>query len=178
MTKYLIETLTKHATNVTYANSSNSIYFTIDGIKVRVSDHHTTSTKYDLAVYSVNNSYVCIPNNCPFKELIPCTKVTQVLKTIEQFAFAKRLYAPPVSLLETDLDNVKRVRRVGLSFKDGSKIAIKLSSLTSEWVDAIEEYCTTSSETHAIKLSRIGTYLNASKNATEFKQSLFKTVKK
>jgi hypothetical protein len=177
MTKYLIETLTKHATNVTYATSSNSIYFTIDGIKVRVSDHHTTSTKYDLAVYSVNNSYVCIPNNCPFKELIPCTKVTQVLKTIEQFAFAKRLYAPSVSLIETDLDNVKRVRRVGLSFKDGSKIAVRLSSVTSEWIDAIEEYCKTSSEKHAIKLSRIGTYLSMSKNATEFKQSLFKTIK-
>lgn len=178
MTKYLIETLTKHATNVTYAISSNSVYFIISGIKVRVSDHHTTSTKYDLAVYSVNNSYVCIPNNCPFKELIPCTKVIQVLKTIEQFAFAKRLYAPPVSLLETDLDNVKRVRRAGLSFKDSSKIAIKLSSLTSEWIDAIEEYCAASSETHAIKLSRIGTYLTASKNVIDFKQSLFKTVKK
>ena len=178
MTKYLIETLTKHATNVTYANSSNSIYFTIDGIKVRVSDHHTTSTKYDLAVYSVNNSYVCIPNNCPFKELIPCTKVTQVLKTIEQFAFAKRLYAPSVSLIETDLDNIKRVRRVGLSFKDGSKIAVKLSSITSEWIVAIEEYCKTSSEAHAVKLSRIGSYLSSSKNAVDFKQNLFKTIKK
>ncbi len=178
MTKYLIETLTKHATNVTYAKSSNSIYFTIDDVKVRVSDHHTTSTKYDLTVYSVNNSYVCIPNNCPFKELIPCTKVTQVLKTIEQFAFAKRLYAPSVSLIETDLDNIKRVRRVGLSFKDGSKIAVKLSSMTSEWIDAIEEYCTASSEAHAIKLSRIGTFLSVSKTSEEFKQSLFKTVKK
>lgn len=178
MTKYLIETLTKHATNVTYAQSSNSIYFTIDGIKVRVSDHHTTSTKYDLAVYSVNNSYLCIPNNCPFKELIPCTKVTQVLKIIEQFAFAKRLYAPSASSIETDLDNIKRVRRVGLSFKDGSKIAIKLSSVPSEWIDVIEEYCTTSSEAHYIKLSRIGTYLTASENATDFKQHLFKTVKK
>jgi hypothetical protein len=178
MTKYLIETLTKHATNVTYATSSNSIYFTIDGIKVRVSDHHTTSTKYDLAVYSVNNSYVCIPNNCPFKELIPCTKVTQVLKTIEQFAFAKRLYAPSASLIETDLDNIKRIRRAGLSFKDKSKIAIKLSSMPSEWVDVIEEYCKTSSEAHHIKLSRIGTFSAVSKNATDFKQHLFKTVKK
>lgn len=178
MTKYLIETLTKHATNVTYAVSSNSVYFIIDGIKVRVSDHHTTSTKYDLAVYSVNNSYVCIPNNCPFKELIPCTKVTQVLKTIEQFAFAKRLYTPPVSLLETDLDNVKRVRRAGLSFKNGSKIAIKLSSLTSEWIDVIEEYCKLSSEAHNLKLSRIGTFVNASKNVTDFKQNLFKTINK
>lgn len=177
MTKYLIETLTKHATNVVYATSSNSIYFTINGIKVRVSDHHTTSTKYDLAVYSVNNNYLCIPNNCPFKELISCTKITQVLKTIEQFAFAKRLYSPDVSLIETDLDNIKRVRRAGLSFKDGSKIAIKLSSVSSEWIDAIEEYCTASSEAHDTKLSRIGTYLSISKNATDFKQSLFKTTK-
>lgn len=177
MTKYLIETLTKHATNVTYTQSSNSVYFTIDGIKIRVSDHHTTSTKYDLAVYSVNNSYVCIPNNCPFKELIPCTKVTQILEIIKQFAFAKRLYAPPVSSLEIDLDNVKRIRRAGLSFKDGSKIAIKLSSVTSEWVDVIEEYCKISSEAHCTKLSRVGTFLNVSKNAQEFKQHLFKTIK-
>jgi hypothetical protein len=177
MTKYLIETLTKHATNVTYAQSSNSIYFTINGIKVRVSDHHTTSTKYDLAVYSVNNSYVCIPNNCPFKELIPCTKVTQVLNIIGQFAFAKRLYAPSASLIETDIDNINRVRRAGLSFKDKSKIAIKLSFISSEWINIIEEYCKTSSEAHSIKLSRIGTYLSVSKTAAEFKYNLFKTIK-
>lgn len=51
MRKKLIETLTKYATKVEEAQTTNSVYFTmLNGIKVRVSDHHSTHPDCDLAI--------------------------------------------------------------------------------------------------------------------------------
>ena len=179
MTKYLIETLTKNASDVCYAQTTNSIYFIIEGIKVRVSDHHTVSTDYDLAVYSVNNSYLCIPNNCPFKQLIPCTKVSQILNVVKQVAFAKRLYTPATEacFIAEATNNVKRLRKLGVHMKQGSKFEAKVSSLNTEWVDIIEEYWKQSSESDTTKTSRVSSYISSAQNTVEFKQHLFKTIK-
>lgn len=182
MTKYLIETLTKHSSKVIHSQTTNSVYFIIEGIKVRVSDHHTVSTEYDLAVYSVNGSYLCIPANVPFKQLFPCTKVAQVLEVIKQIAFAKRLYVfTPKQEVQTEtptIDVFHRLRKLGLQFKDKSVIATQISALTTDWIEIIEDYWNQSSEKHQVKQSRISTYIAMCKDTQEFKQKLFKTVKK
>jgi hypothetical protein len=157
------------------------VYFIIEGIKVRVSDHHTVSTEYDLAVYSVNGSYLCIPANVPFKQLFPCSKVVQVLEVIKQVAFAKRLYVfTPEEEIQTEAlsDTFHRLRKLGLQFKDKSVIATQISALSTDWIEVIEDYWNQSSEKHQVKQSRISTYIATCKDTQEFKQKLFKTVKK
>jgi hypothetical protein len=181
MTKHLIETLTKHSSKVIHSQTTNSVYFIIEGIKVRVSDHHTASTEYDLAVYSVNGSYLCIPANVPFKQLFPCSKVVQVLEIIKQIAFAKRLYVftPEEETQTESLSEVfTRLRKLGLQFKDKSVIATQISALATDWIEVIEDYWNQSSEKHQVKQSRISTYIAVCKDTQEFKQKLFKTVKK
>jgi hypothetical protein len=56
----LIETLTKYATLVEEAQTTNSVYFTmLNGIRVRVSDHHTTHPDCDLAIDVPKNAVAC-----------------------------------------------------------------------------------------------------------------------
>lgn len=82
MTKYLIETLTKHATDIDFAQGTNSVYFIINNLKVRVSDHHSDNSDCDLVIYQVIKEYIVIPSNVPVRKLYPCSNIQQVIDTI------------------------------------------------------------------------------------------------
>lgn len=97
MTNYLIKVLTKYASK-THKAETGSHYFWIDGLKVRVSDHATSSPgDYDLNIYCLQRGYLCIPCNVPFQKAVPCNNVRQVIGTITGVGFAKTLFIPPTS---------------------------------------------------------------------------------
>lgn len=93
MTNYLIKVLTKYASKTDSAETTNSHYFWIDGIKIRVSDHQV-DTDHDLAIYATRAGYICIPNNVNFRKVWTCTNTRQVLGVIQGMVFAKTLYCP------------------------------------------------------------------------------------
>ena len=93
MTNYLIKVLTKYASKTDSAETTNSHYFWIDGIKIRVSDHQV-DTDHDLAIYPAVKGYVCIPNDVKFRKVWVCSNIRQVLGVIQGMVFARTLYSP------------------------------------------------------------------------------------
>lgn len=89
MRKKLIETLTKYATLVEEAQTTNSMYFTmLNGIKVRVSDHHSTHPDCDLAIDVPENAiaYTIFPVKVPAKFTYQTIDVESIYSYISYFA--------------------------------------------------------------------------------------------
>jgi hypothetical protein len=89
MRKKLIETLTKYATLVEEAQTTNSVYFTmLNGIKVRVSDHHSTHPDCDLAIDVPENAiaYTIFPAKAPAKFTYQTIEVESIYSYISYFA--------------------------------------------------------------------------------------------
>lgn len=89
MRKKLIETLTKYATKVEEAQTTNSVYFTmLNGIKVRVSDHHSTHPDCDLAIDVPENAiaYTIFPVKAPAKFTYQTIEVESIYSYISYFA--------------------------------------------------------------------------------------------
>lgn len=89
MRKKLIETLTKYATKVEEAQTTNSVYFTmLNGIKVRVSDHHSTHLDCDLAIDVPENAiaYTIFPVKVPAKFTYQTIDVESIYSYISYFA--------------------------------------------------------------------------------------------
>ena len=89
MRKKLIETLTKYATLVEEAQTTNSVYFTmLNGIKVRVSDHHSTHPDCDLAIDVPENAiaYTIFPVKVPAKFTYQTIEVESIYSYISYFA--------------------------------------------------------------------------------------------
>lgn len=85
----LIETLTKYATKVEEAQTTNSVYFTmLNGIKVRVSDHHSTHPDCDLAIDVPENAiaYTIFPAKAPAKFTYQTIEVESIYSYISYFA--------------------------------------------------------------------------------------------
>ena len=85
----LIETLTKYATIVEEAQTTNSVYFTmLNGIKVRVSDHHSTHPDCDLAIDVPENAiaYTIFPVRVPAKFTYQTIEVESIYSYISYFA--------------------------------------------------------------------------------------------
>lgn len=85
----LIETLTKYATKVEEAQTTNSVYFTmLNGIRVRVSDHHTTHPDCDLAIDVPENAiaYTIFPAKAPAKFTYQTIEVESIYSYISYFA--------------------------------------------------------------------------------------------
>ena len=81
----LIETLTKYATKVEEAQTTNSVYFTmLNGIRVRVSDHHTTHPDCDLAIDVPENAiaYTIFPAKAPAKFTYQTIEVESIYNQI------------------------------------------------------------------------------------------------
>lgn len=89
MRKKLIETLTKYATKVKEAQTTNSVYFTmLNGIKVRVSDHHSTHPDCDLAIDVPENAiaYTIFPVKASAKFTYQTIEVESIYSYISYFA--------------------------------------------------------------------------------------------
>lgn len=89
MRKKLIETLTKYATLVEEAQTTNSVYFTmLNGIKVRVSDHHSTHPDCGLAIDVPENAiaYTIFPAKAPAKFTYQTIEVESIYSYISYFA--------------------------------------------------------------------------------------------
>ena len=89
MRKKLIETLTKYATLVEEAQTTNSVYFTmLNGIKVRVSDHHSTHPDCDLAIDVPENAitYTIFPVKALAKFTYQTIDVESIYSYISYFA--------------------------------------------------------------------------------------------
>ena len=85
----LIETLTKYAVKVEEAQTTNSVYFTmLNGIKVRVSDHHSTHPDCDLAIDVPENAiaYTIFPAKAPAKFTYQTIEVESIYSYISYFA--------------------------------------------------------------------------------------------
>lgn len=85
----LIETLTKYAIKVEEAQTTNSVYFTmLNGIRVRVSDHHTTHPDCDLAIDVPENAvaYTIFPAKAPAKFTYQTIEVESIYSYISYFA--------------------------------------------------------------------------------------------
>ena len=85
----LIETLTKYATSIEEAQTTNSVYFNmLNGIRVRVSDHHTTHPDCDLAIDVPENAiaYTIYPAKAPAKFTYQTIEVESIYSYISYFA--------------------------------------------------------------------------------------------
>ena len=85
----LIETLTKYAVKVEEAQTTNSVYFTmLNGIRVRVSDHHSTHPDCDLAIDVPENAiaYTIFPAKAPAKFTYQTIEVESIYSYISYFA--------------------------------------------------------------------------------------------
>lgn len=85
----LIDILTKYAVKVEEAQTTNSIYFTmLNGIKVRISDHHSTHPDCDLAIDTPENmvAYTVFPVKVPAKFTYQTIDVEAVYSYISYFA--------------------------------------------------------------------------------------------
>lgn len=85
----LIETLTKYATSIKEAQTTNSVYFNmLNGIRVRVSDHHTTHPDCDLAIDVPENAiaYTIYPAKAPAKFTYQTIEVESIYSYISYFA--------------------------------------------------------------------------------------------
>ena len=89
MKQRLIDVLTKYAVKVEEAQTTNSIYFTmINGIKVRISDHHSTHPDCDLAIDTPENmvAYTIFPVKVPAKYTFQTIDVEAIYNYISYFA--------------------------------------------------------------------------------------------
>ncbi len=85
----LIDMLTKYAIKVEEAQTTNSIYFTmLNGIKVRISDHHSTHPDCDLAIDTPENmvAYTIFPVKVPAKFTYQTINVEDIYNYISYFA--------------------------------------------------------------------------------------------
>ena len=85
----LIDMLTKYAIKVEEAQTTNSIYFTmLNGIKVRISDHHSTHPDCDLAIDTPENmvAYTIFPVKVPAKFTYQTIDVEDIYNYISYFA--------------------------------------------------------------------------------------------
>jgi hypothetical protein len=89
MKQKLIDMLIKYATKVEEAQTTNSIYFTmLNGIKVRISDHHSTHPDCDLAIDTPENmvAYTIFPVKVPAKFTYQTISVEDIYNYISYFA--------------------------------------------------------------------------------------------
>ena len=89
MKQRLIDMLTKYAVKVEEAQTTNSIYFTMmNGIKVRISDHHSTNPDCDLAIDTPENmvAYTIFPVKVPAKYTFQTIDVEAIYNYISYFA--------------------------------------------------------------------------------------------
>jgi hypothetical protein len=88
MKQRLIDTLTKYATKVEEAQTTNSIYFTmLNGLKVRISDHHSTNPDCDLVIDTPENmvAYTIFPVRVPAKFTYQTIDVESIYSYISYF---------------------------------------------------------------------------------------------
>lgn len=89
MKQRLINILTKYSVKVDEAQTTNSIYFTmLNGVKVRVSDHHSTHPDCDLAIDTPENmvAYTIFPVKVPAKFTYQTINVEDIYNYISYFA--------------------------------------------------------------------------------------------
>jgi hypothetical protein len=89
MKQRLINILTKYSVKVDEAQTTNSIYFTmLNGVKVRVSDHHSTYPDCDLAIDTPRNmvAYTIYPVRVPAKFTYQTIDVESIYSYISYFA--------------------------------------------------------------------------------------------
>lgn len=175
MYKHLIDILTKQATSVIKSQTTNSMYFMINGLKVRISDHYSDNSDYDLAIIKVIDRYLCIPNKVMFREHYPCSNVKQILDYIRTVSHSKRLNTPANQKIKQE-HNVLRLKVLGINIKSNSPFEHKVLSLPETWIEVIEDYYNRSLESHQTKQSRIANYIMVFKTLSQFKERLFKTL--
>lgn len=92
----LSKALQKLSSNICNSKTTVSSYYTIGCIKVRLSDHTSTHTDYDLDIFNNGKStYVVIPNIGTHKNLQWFTSIKDVIDFVIQFEkFAKMLVKP------------------------------------------------------------------------------------
>lgn len=97
MCKLTLE-LKKISSNVIYATSTNSTYFIINNIKIRLSNHFSTNSDADLLIFHIHNSYTIIPMKVVNKQVLNFTNIRQVIEFIHHFAKISILYKTPQQL--------------------------------------------------------------------------------
>ena len=71
---------------------SKSIYYEVDNVRIRLSDHPAHSTDYDLAVYYLNTHYVVISVHNKRMESETFRTKESVIEYIKLFIKLKRLF--------------------------------------------------------------------------------------
>lgn len=71
---------------------SKSIYYEVDNVRIRLSDHPAHSTDYDLAVYYLNTHYVVISVHNKRMESETFRTKENVIEYIKLFIKLKRLF--------------------------------------------------------------------------------------
>lgn len=90
--KKLSGVLSRSAVTVNKSRSSRSVYYQVNGVTVRLSDHSSKRPGYDLAIYYVNRHYIIVARHGnSFQSLTLQTK-EQVLQYIDVFASFKQLF--------------------------------------------------------------------------------------
>lgn len=92
MQSLLIRSLTKLSSKVQQSQTTNSIYFYIGSIKVRVSDHMVDADSYDLAIIKNIKGYTLIPNIGKFKKIEVVKNLDSVIKYIIHFNYFHQVF--------------------------------------------------------------------------------------
>jgi hypothetical protein len=127
MKQRLIDILTKYATKVEEAQTTNSVYFTmLNGIKVRISDHHSTHPDCDLAIDIPENmvAYTIFPVKVPAKFTYQTIDVEAIYNYISYFAMIAPCFktAQGSKKKKQKVAKVKKTPNAGISEKIMKKV--------------------------------------------------------
>jgi hypothetical protein len=86
--KKIYKELQKISKNMQESTSTNSTYFYLNTIKIRVSDHHNISQNYHLNLIILKNNYLVIPNYGNYKKYLYFTNIKEVINFIKNYDLA------------------------------------------------------------------------------------------
>lgn len=83
--KKIIKELIKISKDVQESNSTNSIYFYLNTIKIRVSDHHNVLQNNHLNLIILKSNYLIIPSYGNYKKYLYFTNIKEAINFIKNY---------------------------------------------------------------------------------------------
>lgn len=108
MTSHLSKCLQAIASDYKIASLTNSEYFMIEGLQVRISDHHSSDYKGDLAIYHQGRSYVVMSTSTIFKPVEFFLSVDKVIEYIKLYSKFTQTFKG-INYLKTTFPTVQNI---------------------------------------------------------------------
>jgi hypothetical protein len=121
MDSLLIRRLSAVADKVIESKTSNSTYFHISGVIIRLSDHYCKVSDGDLSIFHQDTSYVLIPMSVSYQEVQFFTSVEELIGFINGFIKYHKFYQtkPPCKkLVQIATSDPSLITETGNATKD------------------------------------------------------------